>query len=141
MNEIPSSDINSTDTPPVSESIPDSASEPETSPEPPIEQEREPIDPAFFLSYAAMQMDTKPLLLALAGIFDGQAWRNLGLVADPRTGSLAIDLPAAQIAIDCVQFILSKTESEFSPEERREAHRRLNDLRVNYLSRLNSNAS
>ncbi len=137
MNETPSFDLPSTDQPPASESTPDSNTETES----PTEQEREPIDPAFFLSYAAMQMDTKPLLMALAGIFDGQAWRNLGLVADPRTGSLSIDLPSAQIAIDCVQFLLSKTESEFSAEERREAHRRLNDLRVNYLSRLNSNAS
>jgi hypothetical protein len=93
-------------------------------------------DPAYLLSYVALQMETKDLVAALSTIFDGHAWRALGLVADPRTGAVQQDLPTAQLAIDCVQFLLGKVESDMTEPERRDAQRRLNDLRVNYLGKV-----
>ncbi len=93
-------------------------------------------DPAMLFSYVAMQMDTPALIMALSAVFDGHAWRSLGLIADPRTGTTQKDLPNAQLAIDAVQFCLSKVEANLSETERRDANRRLNDLRMNYLAKL-----
>jgi hypothetical protein len=101
------------------------------------EQERGGFpDPALLLSMAALQMDTSTLMTALLAIFDGQAWRSMGLIADPRTGEVQKDLPSAQLAIDCVQFLLSKVEGLLTDSERRDAQRRLSDLRMNYLVKL-----
>lgn len=102
------------------------------------EQEQVLPDPSMLLSYVGMQMDTRDLIKTLSAVFDAHAWRSLGLIADPRTGAINPDLPVAQIAIDCVQFLLSKAEGDLSDEERRDAHRRLNDLRVNYLNKTRS---
>lgn len=93
-------------------------------------------DPAMLFSYVAMQMETPALVQALAAIFDGHAWRALGLISDPRTGTAQKDLPSAQLAIDLVAFCLSKTEASLSETERRDANRRLADLRMNYLAKL-----
>ncbi len=92
-------------------------------------------EPAMLLSMAAMQMDTRALATALIAAFDGHAWYGMGLVANPLTGETKKDLPSAQLAIDCVQFLLGKVESSLSAEERREAQRRLSDLRMNYLTK------
>ena len=94
------------------------------------------FDPEMLLSMAAMQMPTKQLALALVSLFDGHAWKSMGLVADYVTGETKEDLSAAQLAIDIVQFLLGKVESELSESERQEAQRRLKDLRINYVNRL-----
>lgn len=93
-------------------------------------------DPAMVLSFAAMQMDLHQLAHTLIAVFDGHAWRAMGLVTDPVSGEPKRDLPAAQLAIDCVQFLAGKVDSHLSEAERRELQRRLNDLRMNYLMKL-----
>ena len=93
-------------------------------------------DPTWMLTLASMQMDVRTLVTALAAVFDGHAWRAMGLVPNPLTGEAQKDLPEAQIAIDCVQFLLSKIETHLPEPERREAQRRLSDLRMNYLAKL-----
>ena len=104
---------------------------------PESEDEKYPLpDPTLLLSMAAMQMDTRSLVAALMPLFDSMAWRAIGLIADPKTGEPNKDLPAAQLAIDCVQFLLSKIEGDLSDADRRDAQRRLSDLRMNYLAKL-----
>ncbi len=93
-------------------------------------------DPAALLPYVAMQMDVRGLAGTMLGVFDAQAWRALGLVANPVTGQTEKNLPDAQLAIDCVQFLLGKMESALDDTSRREMHRRLNDLRMNYLAKV-----
>ena len=94
------------------------------------------VDPAFFLSYAAMQMDTRALAEALLAIMDSHAWRGLGLLSDARVGQTQQDLPSAQVAIDCFRALLDKIGPGMEPDEMREAQRRLTDLQMNYLSRM-----
>ena len=96
-------------------------------------------DPGALLAYVAMQMNVKTLAIALLGIFSGQAWRAMGLVANPVTGQTEKNLPDAQVAIDCVQFLLGKLDTDLNDEDRREMQRRLNDLRVNYLAKMREN--
>lgn len=94
-------------------------------------------DPATLVVLGAMQMDIRSLVETLLAVFDGHAWRALGLLANPQTGEVQTDLPSAQLAIDCVQFLLSKIENSLPYAERREAQRRLTDLRMNYLAKRN----
>ncbi len=91
---------------------------------------------ALHLSMAAMHLKTKDLVNALIPVFDAHAWQNMGLIANPMTGEANKDLPAAQLAIDAVQFLLGKAENSLSDTERRDLQRRLNDLRMNYLAKL-----
>ena len=118
---------------------PESAASSETSREEPSADAGIPdVNPAYFLSYAAMQMETRALAEALLAIFDSHAWRGLGLLSDARVGQTQQDLPSAQLAIDCFRALLEKTGGAMPPDELREAQRRLTDLQMNYLSRLKS---
>ncbi|HLI49346.1 MAG TPA: DUF1844 domain-containing protein [Chthonomonas sp.] len=91
--------------------------------------------PEVLLPLVALQMEVKQLALALVGVFDAHAWRALGLHANPKTGQIEENLPAAQLAIDCMQFLVSKMESDLPEPELRELRRRLTDLRLNYAAR------
>lgn len=93
-------------------------------------------DPAMLVAFAAMQTTPQRLLALLAPAFDSQARRALGLLADTQTGDLTQDLETAKTAIDAVQFCLSKAESTLEPAEHREMMRRLNDLRLTYVAKL-----
>jgi len=93
-------------------------------------------DPAFLFSIAALRMSPVTLARTLLAVFDAKAWQAMGLTADPMTQEAVKDLPAAQLSIDSVQFFLDKVEQTFTEEERRDARRRLNDLRVNYLNKV-----
>ena len=94
------------------------------------------LDPIMLLSLAAMQLDARAFAQSLLGVFDAYAWQAMGFVANPTTGETQKDLPAAQLAIDCLQFLLGKVEADLSEQERREVQRRLNDLRMNYVAKL-----
>ena len=87
------------------------------------------------LAQFAIQLDARSLATSMIGVFAAHAWRAMGLVPHPLTGEIAIDLPEAQLSIDCVHFLFSKVEKDLPDTERRETQRRLNDLRMNYLDR------
>jgi hypothetical protein len=93
-------------------------------------------DPAMLIAFAAMQTTPQELLGLLAPAFDSQARRALGLIADSQTGELSQDMDTAKTAIDAVQFCLSKSESALEAAEYREMMRRLNDLRLTYVAKL-----
>jgi hypothetical protein len=93
-------------------------------------------DPALLIAMAAMQTTPQELLGLLAPSFDSQARRALGLIADTQTGELTLDLNTAKVAIDAVQFCLGKAESTLETAEHREMMRRLNDLRLTYVAKL-----
>lgn len=104
--------------------------------EPEMPGARDVPDPGFLLSLAAMQLSPREMLRSLLPLFDIYAWQGLGLIARPGEGEATRDLPAAQLAIDCVQFFYGKVEADLSDTERRELQRRLTDLRMNYLEKL-----
>ena len=93
-------------------------------------------DPALLIAMAAMQLTPQELLGILAPAFDSQARRALGLIADAQTGELSPDMETAKVAIDAVQFCLSKAEPTLETAEYREMMRRLNDLRLTYVAKL-----
>ncbi|HLJ55092.1 MAG TPA: DUF1844 domain-containing protein [Chthonomonadaceae bacterium] len=91
-------------------------------------------DPSSLVAMAAMHLSTSALLPVLLAVFDHHAWRSIGLLAD-HTGEAKKDLPSAQLAIDCYAFVLSKIEASLDEPERRDAQRRLTDLRMNYVAK------
>jgi hypothetical protein len=93
------------------------------------------FDPAALVAFGALQVETRLLAQTLLSVFDQHAWVGMGLIANPRTGETQTDLPAAQLAIDTVQFLLTKVENDLTETDRRDAYRRLNDLRMNFLSK------
>jgi hypothetical protein len=93
-------------------------------------------DPALLIAMAAMQTSPQELLGLLAPAFDSQARRALGLIADTQTGELSPNMDAAKAAIDAVQFCLSRAEPTLDAAEYREMQRRLNDLRLTYVAKL-----
>jgi hypothetical protein len=123
---------------------PVSAEEKQASSEPAeAETEQEPEegsfglpDPALLIAWAAMQTSPQKLLGLLAPSFDSQARYALGLIADPQTGEMRQDMDAAKVAIDAVQFCLSRAEPTLEAAEHREMMRRLNDLRLTYVAKL-----
>jgi hypothetical protein len=98
-------------------------------------------DPSVLLGFVAVQMETTELLSVLVHVFEVHAWRSLGLQPVDRAGTIQVDLQNAQIAIDTVQFVLGKIEGALSEPQRREAQRRLTDLRMNYLAKKRDSSS
>ncbi len=92
-------------------------------------------DMRSMISWAAMQLTPTELAQVLLPVFDARARVALGLLGDPRTGQAEENLPDARLAIDAVQFFLSRVEGQFAESDRRELQRRLADLRMNFVSR------
>ena len=84
--------------------------------------------------YAGIHLKTTEMAKALLQVLDTHAWKNMGFVADER-GEMSLDLPSAQLAIDTLAFLVGKLEKGLPPDDLRECQRRLNDLRVNYLTK------
>ena len=92
-------------------------------------------DPTQLFMYSGVHLGTTGVAEALLQIFDAHAWKHMGFVADDK-GEIAIDLPSAQLAIDSLAFFAGKLEKKLSANDFRDLQRRLNDLRVNYLAKM-----
>ena len=93
-------------------------------------------DPGFLLNMAAVQLHASELMKLLIPIFDQYAWSALGYMPDPRTGETEEDLITAKSSIDAVQFLLSRIESELDNQTLKDMQRRLSDLRINYVNKV-----
>lgn len=92
-------------------------------------------DPAQIVVMAGMHLSTPELIQALLAVFDAHAWRDMGFISH-HDGQLEVNLPSAQLAIDCQTFLIGKVEHSLPMEDKMELQRRLNDLRVNYLEKV-----
>lgn len=92
-------------------------------------------DPTQLFMYAGIHLGTTEVAEALLQIFDAHAWKHMGFVANEK-GEIAIDLPSAQLAIDSLAFFAGKLEKKLSSNDMKDLQRRLNDLRVNYLAKM-----
>ena len=92
--------------------------------------------PDFLLNMAAVQTDCFELMKHLVPIFDQYAWAAMGFVANPKTGETEQDLVEAKAAIDAVQFFMARIESTLDDALLKDMQRRLSDLRINYVNKL-----
>jgi Domain of unknown function (DUF1844) len=93
-------------------------------------------DPGFLLNMAAVQLEPGELMRMLIPIFDQYAWCALGFMPSAKTGETSEDLITAKSAIDAVQFLLSRIESELDHQTLKDMQRRLSDLRINYVNKV-----
>lgn len=79
-------------------------------------------------------LDTYTTLRLFIGVLAGAAWRNLGLVVNPKTNKIEKDLDQARIAIDVFEFIFKKIEGKLGEDEKRQLSGLLNDLKINFVT-------
>lgn len=88
--------------------------------------------------------DVYMMLQYCVQLLSAEAWQKMGLIADPRTGSVVTDLAQAKIAIDVVGDLIGRLET--APEdavsiaEQRELKNVLNNLRLNYVNQKSNTA-
>ncbi len=70
--------------------------------------------------------------LSILGQF---SWRSLGLVSDPKTGQVKIDLENARLAIDVMGDILERLSPSLSEAEVRDMKNLLTNLRLNFVEK------
>lgn len=63
------------------------------------------------------------------------SWQKLGLQPDMVTGKLEQNLQEAKVAIDVVALLVPLLEPQLDEEDRRQLHRMLRDLRINFVQK------
>lgn len=79
-------------------------------------------------------LDTYTTLKLFMGVLAGTAWRNLGLVVNPRTSKIEKDMNQARVAIDIFEFIFKQIEGKLAEEEKRQLNSLLSDLKINFVT-------
>lgn len=88
------------------------------------EPEPSPVDISF--------LDITQLVELFIMILSEQAWRYIGLRADPRTNKINKDLAKAHVAIDCIISLTDKIEPNLDNAEIERLRRLITDLQINY---------
>lgn len=92
------------------------------------EKEKEPV------GVDISALDTYTTLKLFLSILADQAWRKMGLIADPRTNKVEKDMNQAKTAIDCFQFMLKQLESHLTEDEKGKLNNVLSDLQINFVT-------
>jgi hypothetical protein len=94
----------------------------------PNEKEREPV------GVDISGLDTFTTLKLFLSILADQAWRKMGMIADPRTNKVEKDMNQAKTAINCFQFMLKELETHLTEDEKNKLNNVLNDLQINFVT-------
>jgi hypothetical protein len=92
------------------------------------EKEKEPV------GVDISALDTFTTLKLFLSILADQAWRKMGLLADPRTNKVEKDMNQTKAAIDCFQFILKELETHLTDDEKNKLNNVLSDLQINFVT-------
>ena len=74
------------------------------------------------------------------GILLNFALINLGRAANPATGLIGADLDQAKVAIDTLEFILSRLQAGLDPRERTEMMQMLSELKYTFMQAVSAAA-
>jgi hypothetical protein len=78
-------------------------------------------------------LDTYALLGLFINILSSQAWQHMGLRLKPGADKIEKDFKRANVAIDCIAFLVDKLEPEVSESERKQLRNLLTDLQINFV--------
>jgi hypothetical protein len=78
--------------------------------------------------------------LDMVGLFGHQAMISLGKLANPMTGKVEKNLPAARLFIDTLEMLERKTTGSLSSDETKVLHATLTDLRLMFVEESKSPA-
>jgi hypothetical protein len=87
---------------------------------------------------------TQQLALYALGLLQLNAFQQLGLISEPKTGKAVRDLDQAKLAIDCIVALVEVLDSPGSIVDQRvrqDIRRVVTDLRLNYVSQAQMAAS
>jgi hypothetical protein len=87
------------------------------------------------LSQFLPPMDIPILAQSFIHVLGSAAWQHLGLVADPRTGEVKMDLGQAQQAIDIMGFLFDKVKDSMEKEQESAVRSLLINLQMNYVEK------
>jgi hypothetical protein len=86
------------------------------------------------------QLGLPAYLHSQLGILLNFALINLGRAANPVTGIVAADLDQAKLAIDALEFILSRLQASLEPAERTQMLQMLSELKYTFMQSLSAAA-
>jgi len=86
-------------------------------------------------------MDVYSLIHYSISLYIASAWQMLGLVPDPLSKKIHIDIRQAKIAIDCADYLAGQLRPLVEEDLLREYQRQIRDLKVNYLDKISSMGS
>ena len=115
------------------ESMP--ADEQQTGAEAAAQQSVEPEEPEAAQEIPLQALDVYDTLRLAAGLLTQKAWINLGIQKAPGAEETKQDLPQAKVAIDTLEFVITKLEPDLEPQEKTELHSVLSNLQINYVKR------
>jgi hypothetical protein len=119
--------------------------EPEAPPkaEQPQAAEERPVEEAASeeAEEAAEEVDVYSTLGFVITLLHEQAWHLLGLVPHPVTQKYNKDLEQAQVAIDCVAFLVGQLEGKLAGEDVRKLRSMVADLQLNFAKQKASGSS
>ena len=93
------------------------------------EEKEEKKPAAFDITF----LDTYALLELFIEILNMQAWQHMGLRVKPGTDKVETDFKRANVAIDCIAFLIDKLESHIQDIEKNRLRGLLTDLQVNFI--------
>jgi hypothetical protein len=77
--------------------------------------------------------DLPMLLASMSSMMEDQAWRHLGLIANPVTRQIEKDLQKARIAIDVMAYIVTRVSPLVSDSQRRDLQAKVSTLQMNFV--------
>lgn len=92
------------------------------------EQEPSPVDISL--------LDIHQLLELFVMVLNEQAWRYMGLRVNPGTNEVKKDFVKAQVAIDCIIFLVDKMEPYLIDAEKESLRKLVTDLQINYAQQV-----
>lgn len=81
-------------------------------------------------------LDIYQLVELFIMLLSEQAWRHIGLRADPHTNKINKDLTKAHVAIDCIISLVDKIESNIDKKEIESLRKLITDLQINYAEQM-----
>lgn len=79
--------------------------------------------------------DVPTLSHLFISMLTNSTWQHLGLIPDPRTRKIEMDLKQAGLAIDIIEFLYEKIKDDMEKEISSGVEDLLANLRINYVTR------
>ena len=93
-----------------------------------IEQEPSSVDISL--------LDIYQLVELFIALLSEQAWRYMGLQANPRTNEINKDLVKAHIAIDCIISLVNDIEPNLAGTDKERLRNLITNLQINYAQQM-----
>jgi len=111
------------------------ADEQETDAEEPAQQPADQEEPEMGQEVPLQDLDVYDTLRVMVSLLTQQAWVSLGIQKAPGAEEVKQDLPQAKVAIDTLEFVVSKLEADLESPEKAELNSMLSNLQINYVQR------